>query len=278
MNRLTTLLVIFCIPVFSGCYIQRYNDLKAEYENFRKDMSKVRSKNSTLKTQKQSKLDSIQQLNHAIANNKKELTRSDSMVEAYTLQIREKLGQDPWGDSVKKAAASASSTKYNSDEEKNVIYWLNLARMQPDLFVELYLDPWMQLYSSSDWPVDVLTNYYMEQRAIYLNTAYLEMAKMKSLNTLKPDEKLFQSAECHAKESGKTGYVGHDRTNCKEYFSGECCDYGVEDGKSILLDLLVDEGVPSLGHRHICLGGYRYIGVSQQPHITYCVNTVLDFD
>jgi uncharacterized protein YkwD len=45
-----------------------------------------------------------------------------------------------------------------------------------------------------------------------------------------------------------------------------------------VLDLLVDWGVPSLGHRHALLDGYyKKIGVSILPHKTSAHIAVLDF-
>jgi uncharacterized protein YkwD len=103
---------------------------------------------------------------------------------------------------------------------------------------------------------------------------------MEPLDLLRPDPKCYQSARCHAYRSGITGYVGHERGgNCRknEYYNGECCDYGNSKALDIVMSLLVDDGVPSLGHRQICLGEYSSIGVSIQPHKAWNYNTVLDF-
>jgi hypothetical protein len=278
MKRALIILLIGCLPVLQGCYLQRYYSLKKEYEVFRKDLNKVRSRNSQLKAIKQSKTDSIEWVNRSIVSLRRGIVYSDSLAEAYSLQIRKALGDDPWGDSIKKAANTALSAKFNSDNERNVIYWLNIARLQPDLFAEMYLDPYIRFYKDDDWICCGEGGWGMGSNVIYLNTCYLDMAKMKPLNVLIPDEENYLSAECHATESGKTGYVGHDRTNCKKHFSGECCHYGSTNGIDVILNLLIDTGVPSLGHRHICLGSYDKIGVSQKPHLTYRSNTVLDFD
>ena len=104
--------------------------------------------------------------------------------------------------------------------------------------------------------------------------------KMKAIKTqLIPDEKLSLSAKCHALSSGKVGHVGHDRidTTCKSIFWGECISYGAANGKDVVYQLLVDEGVPSLGHRKICLSELSIIGVSIQNHKIYGSNAVLDF-
>ena len=98
---------------------------------------------------------------------------------------------------------------------------------------------------------------------------------------LYPNEDCYNSARCHAYSSGRTGYVGHQRKSkeCKEkkHYFGECCDYGNSDALQIVLSLLIDEGVPSLGHRYLCLNTYTQVGVSIQPHKKYGTNTVIDF-
>jgi hypothetical protein len=271
-------LIFVCLPFLHGCYLQRYYNAKKEYEAYRKDLSKVRNQNVKLKIQKQLKVDSI----HLIGSNslalRKGMVRSDSMSEVYTLAIRKALGNEPCGDSVIKAANTAISTKYMSEGEQEIIYRLNLARMQPDLFAEMYLEPYLELYEDEEWICCGEGGWGMGIHVTYLNTCYLQMARMEPLNVLLPDEACYRSAECHATESGKTGYVGHERTNCRSHFSGECCDYGNKDALGVILDLIVDTGVPSLGHRYICLGNYSKIGVSQKPHATYRVNSVLDFE
>lgn len=102
------------------------------------------------------------------------------------------------------------------------------------------------------------------------------------MEVLMPDEILFKSARCHATIAGKRGYVGHDRVNypegCDWHGHGECCAYGNSSPEAIVSQLLVDEGVPSLGHRHMLMGNYSQVGVSIQPHTTYSWNCVLDFD
>ena len=68
-------------------------------------------------------------------------------------------------------------------------------------------------------------------------------------------------------------------TKCdkKKYFYGECCDYGSNDPVEIIITLLIDKDITSLGHRKILLGKYTSVGISIQPHSSYRFNTVLDF-
>lgn len=124
-------------------------------------------------------------------------------------------------------------------------------------------------------------NGYLAEDSFYFISLVNMLEKMEPMNLLTPDKDCFESAKCHATYAGKTGYVGHDRKtkDCKtvKHFYGECCDYGHSDPLDIILSLLIDEGIPSLGHRMACLGNYAKVGVSIQPHTKYGRNAVLDF-
>jgi uncharacterized protein YkwD len=164
-----------------------------------------------------------------------------------------------WNDPKYLEANSALNEDYLTDEEKKIYYYLNLVRMNPKLFADTYL------------------NHLRNSRNKYESSLYSELQKLAPLPVLKPNRKLYESAKCHATESGKSGYVGHSRTKCTKYFMGECCQYGFSNALDIIISLLIDQGVSSLGHRKICLGRYTELGASIQPHKSYGVNAVLDF-
>jgi hypothetical protein len=164
-----------------------------------------------------------------------------------------------WDDPKYLAANSAKNEDYLTVKEKEVYYYLNLVRMNPKLFADTYL---RDLKNSDD---------------DYESSLYTELQALKPLPELQPNRKLFESAECHARECGERGIVTHERFTCTEYFMGECCYYGESDALGIVTSLLIDQGVKSLGHRRICLDQYTELGVSIQPHKTYDENCVLDF-
>lgn len=175
-----------------------------------------------------------------------------------------------WNDVKYSACNTAATIKYMSASEKEVIYILNMARMNPELFaktvVKQYPDKAGQQYLS---------------RNKYYKSLLGSMSSMKMINLLYPDSACYVSASCHAISAGQSSYIGHDRKtkDCrqKEYYSGECCDYGRDKPIDIVMSLLIDEGVSSLGHRKICLGNYKKLAVSIQPHKKYRTNAVLDF-
>ncbi|NUM30734.1 MAG: CAP domain-containing protein [Bacteroidetes bacterium] len=157
---------------------------------------------------------------------------------------------------------SAQKTNWLSKKEKELIYWLNYARLNPKKFCMKYVIP----------------RYKDELSDVYVATLIDYMLSMKPMPALMPDKTLYESALCHAESMGKAGKIGHARIDgCKSTYRGECCSYGLDDPLSVVIQLLVDKGVKSLGHRYICLGSYAKLGVSMKPHKTYRTNVVLDF-
>ena len=177
-----------------------------------------------------------------------------------------------WNKPVYTDCNTATKANFLNEKEKTVIYILNLARENPKLFAKTVLAKYPALSGKDDLVND---EYYYQS---LVNT----MLTMAPAPLLYADEKCFKSAECHSKTSGKAGYTGHDRISkaCKaiESYAAECCDYGNEDPLEIVLSLLIDQDVPSLGHRRALLGPYTKVGISIQPHKTYTFNAVLDFD
>jgi uncharacterized protein YkwD len=174
-----------------------------------------------------------------------------------------------WNKDVYLNLNTARDSNYLTGMEKDVIWILNMVRRDPQLFLRtVMLNPKSEFYQNPKY------------RNSYYTSLVKDLQKLKpNRKPLYPNQKLYLSAFCHALNSGKEGYVGHDRKwGCKTSFRGECCSYGFDDALDIIMQLLIDDGVPSLGHRSICLSTtYDELGVSIQPHIAYSYNAVLDF-
>ena len=175
-----------------------------------------------------------------------------------------------WNDARYLKCNTAAKAKYMTTAEKEVIYILNLARMNPVLFSNTVVKKYPETSFNSNM-----------KNSQYYKSLLNKMSKMKPVNLLYPDSLCFAGALCHALNSGAEGYVGHNRSSkecqAKWYYNGECCDYGNDNPLNIIMSLLIDEDVPSLGHREICLNPYIKIGVSIQFHRIYRYTAVLDF-
>ncbi|UEG51087.1 hypothetical protein LK994_06310 [Ferruginibacter lapsinanis] len=198
------------------------------------------------------------------------ITIAQTSTKTVTLLSPLAIYSSEWNKPVYAKCNTAAKAIYMTKTEREVIYILNLVRNYPVQFANTVL----KTYPDK-------TN-----RGWISNTSYYEslmdtLLKMEPVNLLMPDKKCYTSAECHATTSGKLGYVGHERQSSyctqKQDYNAECCDYGNDNALDIVLSLLIDEDVPSLGHRWACIGPYIKIGVSIKPHIGYRYNSVLDF-
>lgn len=178
------------------------------------------------------------------------------------------LSAQSWSQSELNAANTAAKISGLSHEEKETIKYVNLARMYPQKFAML----------------EVKDYFGGEGYGNYLQNSPYRQSLMKDLGAMSPVEPVYflqemqNLASCFARESGSRGVIGHTRINCSKGYNGECCSYGHATAREIVLQLLIDHDVPSLGHRKICLNPrYLSIGVSIAPHTKYDNCAVLDF-
>ncbi|MBL4669977.1 MAG: CAP domain-containing protein [Flavobacteriales bacterium] len=175
--------------------------------------------------------------------------------------------------------AKANSARRMEDvsfQEKKVIFYINLARMNGALFAATYLKD------------------YREDVRIPKNKYYRSLVKtlkeQDPLPPLQPKKDLFKEAIKHAKEMGRTGKKGHRSANHKGFEERmkkfkkkyikikENNQYGFPDALSIVIDLLIDDDIESLTHRKTLLNKkLKYIGVGIRSHKKYRINTALLF-
>jgi uncharacterized protein YkwD len=114
-----------------------------------------------------------------------------------------------------------------------------------------------------------------------------------ALDALEWDQYLGFAAKDLAVAQGPTGETGHTSpaadgsttmtSRIAKYGQfigtvGENIAYGTEGGRKIVLQLIIDDGVPSRGHRtNIFKAEYKYLGAFTAAHTTYRTETVIDY-
>lgn len=161
---------------------------------------------------------------------------------------------------------------FMSQDEKDVVFICNLARVNGPLFISTILEPYMDFENiKSDR---------------YVRSLIKTLEQQKSFPALVTDNLLYQLAYSHAISSGQSGTTGHDGFNsrfnkAKDYYwtFAENCYYGRNIPIEIALGLLIDKGDTGLGHRKNILDQkLGYVGVSIQPHRSvYTYNCVMEF-
>jgi len=167
------------------------------------------------------------------------------------------------------ALNTAGNAKYLSDLEKEVILELNMARSNPKKYAEMYINP---------------------NQGAFAKECYEELRKSKSLPLLLPKKGLSQAAKDHVADTGPKGITGHNGSNGSsmtdrinrhgKWGSGasENISYGHNAAREIVLQLLIDDGVETRGHRkNIMNGASKCVGVAVGTHAKYRYMCVQNF-
>jgi len=189
-------------------------------------------------------------------------------------QARVKVGLKPIEVPVAKSRTTLVAD-YLTGPELAVIEEMNLARTDPAGYAQYLGAPRKQregeVLSARDEAIEFLLN-------------------AKRLPPLAPAKALSLAARDHAEDTGPkgmTGHVGSDKSTFSERIQrynksfgggGENISYGVDGARAIVIQLIVDDGVPDRGHRKNIFGAsYKTAGVAIGAHKDYRTMCVIDF-
>jgi hypothetical protein len=159
-----------------------------------------------------------------------------------------------------------------TQEEKDVIFYLNMVRLNPSLFAETYLQKYLDEHKMNNSPIA------RELKG--------ELKRTNPMDMLHWIPQLQEAAVNYADTSGMKGLIGHIdfrkrmRPFIKRYSTtGENCSYGTTGALEIVIDLLLDEGIVDRGHRRNILNSeYKFVGVAIRDHNSrYKRVCVMDF-
>ena len=184
--------------------------------------------------------------------------------------------------------AGPSATKAATAEERLVVLEMSTARLHPRDYAR-WLRTQMKYFDGNLWKLpDHIPIQTMEGAAPLTELlAFLEQAP--SLGPLHWSEGLSRAARRFTLEQGPTGQTGHtgpagstlqSRTLTEGLFQsllGEVINYGAENPRWTVMQLLIDDGVPGRGHRNAIFNpGFHFAGAATGPHAAYGEMTVVD--
>ena len=183
----------------------------------------------------------------------------------------EKYPYSKWTQADKDKANTAINAAFLTAQERDVIYYCNLARLNGKLFAETYLQQYVD------------DNKLKKDK--YLNSLLIELPKVKNREMLAPQKDLYNCALDIAKTNGTSGSIGHQRyaARFKKHAprygaTAENADYGNNKALDIVMSLLIDVDVPSYGHRkNILNNSFKSVGVCIYTHKKYKHQCVMDF-
>jgi len=179
-------------------------------------------------------------------------------------------------------ANTAVDVDYLTEEEKKVIFFCNLARLDGKRFTDDFAELYIYIHKQ-DNGLGGMSNPYVV-------SFFEDLEKVHDLAMLIPSKELSQAAKFHADDLSKHGTLGHtssdgttfdDRlrrylSDAQSYAENCSCGYYNNKGYDVSMQFLIDNGVSSLGHRKNILNpSLTHIGVAiskeKNEHYYYCV-------
>ena len=231
---------------------------------------------------------SLQQSSSSLKFSSSSLQQSSSSLKFSSSSLQQ--GGNETGDWDIKVLDVARGIDYLSDVEKDVILELNMVRSNPKKYAELYIQPMLKYFNGNRYSEPGKTTIITQEGSVSVQECIEELSQAASIGILTLEKGLYLAAKDHAEDQGKTGQRGHEgsdgssvRDRVNRYGSGanslaETISYGKNTGRSIVIQLLVDDGVPSRGHRTIIMNGnYTLVGSSVGTHPNYGYLCVTDY-
>lgn len=185
---------------------------------------------------------------------------------------------------------TTASADYLTEIERQIIIEINLVRANPSQYARMFLVPLRSYYHNGlfQYPGEIAISTHEGIRALNACIKVLQVAK--PLPPLYPKKGLTLAARDHAKDQAKTGATGHTgsdgstpKTRLNRYgkwgiSAGENIGYGYGEVKGIVASLLIDDGMPSRGHRkNLLSNSFQFVGVAVGTHPVYRYLCVMEF-
>ncbi|MDR0711123.1 MAG: CAP domain-containing protein [Prevotellaceae bacterium] len=199
-----------------------------------------------------------------------------------------------WPDSLN----TVKDADYLTENEKGVIYEMNKVRTNPKLYAE-YVKREKTFYSKKRIEKPGETPILTQEGIAAVDECIKALQKAKPVGVIRPNKNLSKAAQLLAKDQAKTGKTGHigsagstisDRikrycTEMNDNFDygygiifGENISYGSSKPQDVVIQLLIDDGVPSRGHRdNIMKPEFNTAGVAIDTHPKYRYLCVIDY-
>jgi hypothetical protein len=176
--------------------------------------------------------------------------------------------------------------------ERDLVLHLNLVRADPPRYAQMFIEPRRMLFRDKLYldPLDPRRSVLRtrEGPGAVVETA-LELRDDTAMGVLAVSRALTLAAREHALDQSRTGALGHEGSGGTrpemriEHFGqwdgaiGEAIAYGPVTGREVVGRLLIDDGVPSRGHRRNILNpNFQLVGIAIAPHPRYGWIAVID--
>jgi uncharacterized protein YkwD len=170
---------------------------------------------------------------------------------------------------------------YLDSLEAQIVEQVNLARTQPGRYADLIEQTRSEFqgrFRVREGRLPVRT----EEGLPAVDEAIAYLRRQRPLAPLEPSPGMSRAAQDHADDQSRTGETGHEGSDGSEApqrmarygrwleRAGENIAYGYGDARETVMQLIIDDGYPSRGHRkNFFTPGFHRIGVGCAPHPRY---------
>lgn len=210
---------------------------------------------------------------------------------ASALTVNTVQASNTWSKEELRAANTAKNADYLTAEEKDLVMYMNLARINGEKFFNTYFQEFAEEHNTQMAKYSNYNQLKINKNGRYYKSLKEDLKKIRNLPAFHPDEALSWVARQHAKDMNTHNYAAHkskDGRTVKDRISsmypnrslGENLAFGYASGLGNVCMLLLDQGVADLGHRKLILNTalkLNYVGISIQPHRGYRYCSVSDF-
>lgn len=208
-----------------------------------------------------------------------------------TNAIKAQSSAKTWTPEELENANTAKNTSYLNDEEKKIIFYMNLARTDGQKFFNTYFQDFVEAYNLDMQQYRNYDDLKVNRKDKYYRGLEKDLKTVKGLTLFSPDETLTWISQQHAKDMKKHNLAGHNSSDGRsvsdriwKYYPGRAVSenlaFGFSKGLANVCMLLLDKNVPDLGHRKTILGtsyNLSLVGVNISTHPGYKYCAVIDF-
>ena len=198
---------------------------------------------------------------------------------------------DSWTEEELSRANTASNVNYLTDEEKKIIFYINLVRIDGPKFFDTYFQDYVEMHNQQMKKYSNFKDLKINRYDPYYRGLKEDLKNVKNLSMLYPDETLSYISKQHGKDMARHNIAGHNSYDGRtmvnriaKYYPNrgmaENLAFGFSTGLANVSLLLLDQGVVDLGHRKNILNntlGLNIVGVSIQTHPHYKYSATMDF-